>query len=261
MGLDEIIKNYGLDTLNSFSKYPSILTYHSLADKGSLAQYLSEDKSFSEDIFITEKIDGANSRIVFFNNDYLIGSREEFLYAKGDRIMPSTLSIVPTLKPIADKISPLLASDQFYVLYGETYGGNVTAASKQYTVDKSCAFRAFDLINMSLDEVKNILGLGMSKISSWRDHGGQLFVDTASLNTFLEKYSIDSVPHLIEMKGLDFPTTLKETFEWLKQFKSSKAGINHSGVSEGVVVRNKSRNLIRKIRFEDYERTQKRGGF
>ena len=55
---------------------------------------------------------------------------------------------------------------------------------------------------------------------------------------------------------------LKKLLEFLKFFENSKATIDsESGRAEGIVVRTKDRSLIRKIRFEDYERTKKRGGF
>ena len=261
MTLNYFVERYGWNALNSISKYPSILTYHALAGKGALAEQLSEGLRFEQPVVVTEKIDGTNSRIVFFNNDYLIGSREELLYAKGDRIGNLAMNIAETLKPLAEKVAPLLPKDEFYVLYGETYGGVVTAASKQYTSDKTYAFRFFDLIKMPLSAVEDVLGQGASQISSWRDQGGQEFVDNEALNAFAKLHAIPTVPYLLQMDGSELPTTLKETFEWLGQFKNTQAGINHTGTAEGVIVRDNARKLIRKIRFEDYERTKKRGGF
>ena len=56
--------------------------------------------------------------------------------------------------------------------------------------------------------------------------------------------------------------SLSKTYEFLKYFENSKAIIDSElGKAEGIVVRNKDRSLIRKIRFEDYEKTKKRGGF
>lgn len=261
MTLNELIEHYGWDAINSLTKYPSILTYHAIGDKGVLAEQLSEDKPFEGEVLVTEKIDGTNSRIIFFNDDYVIGSREELLYAKGDRIGNPALHIVATVKSLAEQISSTLKQDQLYVLYGETYGGVVTAASKQYTSDKSSAFRVFDLINMPLSEVENVLLQGHAKISGWRDRGGQTFVDSKSLKAFAESYALATVPALMQFNGDDLPRTLKDTFEWLGAFKQTQAGINHAGIAEGVIVRDHARTMIRKIRFEDYERTKKRGKF
>ena len=97
----------GLRKLNSITKYPSVLTYHNLGQRGSLVDSLVEDKCFDKhrSVYITEKIDGTNSRIVFSTNangevdDYIIGSREDFLFAKGDRIVNPALGIVKNMLP------------------------------------------------------------------------------------------------------------------------------------------------------------------
>ena len=60
--INEILtyENDGLRKLNSITKYPSILTYHNLGQRGSLVNSLVEDKHFDKhrSIYITEKIDG-----------------------------------------------------------------------------------------------------------------------------------------------------------------------------------------------------------
>lgn len=261
--LNEIIKKYGIDKLNSLTKYPSILTYHDLGEKGSLKPSLVENKSFKNEnnVYLTEKIDGTNSRIVFWNNDFLIGSRENFLYAKGDRFGDSTLNIVNTIKDIANKISDSIDNNYIYILYGETYGGNVTSASKNYTCDKSYNFRMFDVVIIPIETAVQILTKPIEEISSWREHGGQCFLTVDDIKLFSEKYNIITVPYIKIINGKETPLDLKSTYEWLQEFSITKAGINNTGKTEGVVVRNFNRSLIRKIRFEDYERTQKRGGF
>ena len=57
------------------------------------------------------------------------------------------------------------------------------------------------------------------------------------------------------------PDTLRETYEWLKHFSKSNVVLdeNGSGLSEGVVVRSEDRSYIKKIRFEDYEKTERKG--
>jgi len=77
------IRNADLRKLNSLTRYPSIPTDHVMGEKGRLTDELSEDFS-GEPVYATEKVDGTNSRIVFTpDGSYLIGSREEFLHAKG----------------------------------------------------------------------------------------------------------------------------------------------------------------------------------
>ena len=79
-------KEWDFDKLNSLTKYPSILTYHELGTKGGLKEGLVEGKSFAgQEVYITEKVDGTNGRVVFATNDkgevvdYLLGSRENLL--------------------------------------------------------------------------------------------------------------------------------------------------------------------------------------
>lgn len=72
---------------------------------------------------------------------------------------------------------------------------------------------------------------------------------------FADRMELAVAPLLEVVKGSDFPTSLENTFSFLKQFEHTKVGINISGKSEGIIVRTSDRIQIRKIRFEDYERT------
>lgn len=122
-----------LKKINSLTKYPSILTYHQLGERGRLNDVLTESRGFAEldDVFVYEKVDGENSRIILLKNDnnevdYLIGSREELLYAKGDRIGNPYGNIAEFLKPLAEKVIAdiLLEGDwALTVIYQESYGG------------------------------------------------------------------------------------------------------------------------------------------
>jgi len=257
------LSSFDLQKLNSMTKYPSILTYHELGNKGMLQESLTEDKSFSGDIIVTEKIDGTNGRIIVYNGDYMIGSREDILYAKGDRVVNPALGIVDTLKPLAERLATDFNVDHhMYVVFSEVYGGNITSASKQYTNSKRWSFRTFDLCTIDSGTINSLMLKNRDKIASWRDHEGQYFESERSLQNFVEEYNIERVPYLTLIDGEDIPTKLKDTHEFLKFFINSKAIIDsEKGKSEGIVVRNQDRSLIRKIRFEDYERTEKRGGF
>lgn len=255
---------FDFQKLNSMTKYPSILTYHELGDKGMLQESLSEDKNFKQDdVIITEKVDGTNGRIIIYNNDYMIGSREDILYAKGDRIINPTLGIINTLKQLADQLSFASSNDNhMYIIFSEVYGGNVTKASKEYTNSKTWSYRVFDICIINPEIIENIITIDREKIAQWRDNGGQYFISENEMENFIKKYNIERVPFLSLMDGNDIPITLKDTYEFLKFFNTSKAVIDSDfGKAEGIVVRTKNRSLIRKIRFEDYERTQKRGGF
>lgn len=260
-----------INKLNSITKYPSILTYHNLGPKGSLVNTLVEDKSFGDnDVYITEKIDGTNSRAVIFtdNNgsveDYLIGSREDFIFAMGDRIINPALGIVDNLKPIVDTIALLgekkLQPNSMYCLYGETYGGKINNA-KQYSTQGNYGLRIFDLFILSKNEVEELLDMIIDHIATWRENDGQPFVSVDVLKEFCKQYCLNIVPYITIANGTEIPLTLQEVWNWLQQYENSNATIDDTGngKSEGVVVRFADRSFIRKIRFEDYNRTKKIG--
>jgi hypothetical protein len=250
-----------LRKLNSITKYPSILTYHEMGERGRLNETLSEGKLFEDNIYVYEKVDGENSRIILLNTgyeaDYLIGSREELLYAKGDRIGNPYGNIAEFLKPIADELA-----DDFFnnrnlaltVVYQESYGGK-TKASKNYTSSNAQGYRVFDMFSLTHEELNKLMGMDIREIASWRDHGGQPFYSEINKEEFILKWGLDSAPLLDIIDGL--PTSIETTYEVLKQFPTTHVGIDAMGKSEGIIVRNQDRSLIRKIRFEDYERTLK----
>lgn len=276
--LNRLMNNHGLQKVNSATKYPSILTYHNLGERGTLVDSLVEDKSFVDidEVFITEKVDGTNSRIVFTTNDkgyiedYFIGSREDILFACEDRIINPILGIVNTIKPIADTLKENSTNDNrketfipnsIYAFYGETFGGNINGF-KQYTSHKTFGYRMFDMWHMSIKEFESFISIHEpAEIASWREHGGQPFVSVNEIQEFTVAELFTTVPYVSIINGTEIPTTLKETYEWLLDFEESRVILDKDymgkGRSEGVVVRNASRSLIRKIRFEDYEKTMR----
>ncbi|MGC5326881.1 RNA ligase family protein [Brevibacillus sp. SYSU BS000544] len=253
-----------LKKINSLTKYPSILTYHSLGDRGRLREELSQDKGFnySDEIYVYEKVDGENSRIVLFKNyyneiDYLIGSREELLYAKGDRIGNPYGNIAEFLKPLADKLQEEIFPKGDWaltVIYQESYGGKTKAASN-YTNKKTQGYRVFDVFSLNQVELDNLMKLPLEKIAEWREHGKQPFYSEVEKMSFIDSHELAYAPLLETVYGEYFPKSLDETFDFLKQFEKTKVGIDSSGKSEGIIVRTSDRKQIRKIRFEDYERT------
>ena len=264
--IDQLIMRYGIEKINSMTKYPSILTYHNLGDRGSLLDTLVDDKDFSafEDVYVTEKIDGTNTRIIFSEGDYIIGSRDDFLHAKGDRIINPTMSIVETVSPIAERIKDSIYTDTgIFVVYGEVYGGNVGQNNKQYTCDRAkIGFRMFDVTYISNRDAVSVLGMDIERIASWRDHGGQNFKAASDIIEYSERLNVQSVPYVEIINGNTIPKSLSETYKWLTKYESTNAVIcGDPGKAEGVVLRSADRSLIRKVRFEDYERTKKRGLF
>ena len=239
-----------LEKLNSMTKYPSIPTYHKLGDKGILQ---NETIEFKEKIILTEKVDGVNCRIILLPNGfYLLGSREELLYAKGDMIGNPTLGIVDALKGIAANLPHV---QHLTVLYLELYGGKVTRASKNYTDSQQVSHRLFDIA--IFPDAEELYSKSPEQLASWRNHGGQTFLEENELTIKANLLRLELTPRIIELKSL--PTDIKETHELLKQLAYSSQVVldKAEGKSEGVVARTPTRNTIAKLRFEDYEKNNR----
>lgn len=249
-----------LARLNSATKYPSILTYHALGEKGRLVPELTVE--FSDSVYVTEKIDGTNARIIVPPAGFdgvIIGSREELLHHTDDLIRNPSQSIVSTLYKIfqcgAEPLSVAHSSSYVTVIYGEVYGGKVTAGSKQYTSTGETGFRVFDIATIPPE----VLGLPIDRIAAWRDRGGQDFVDVDELESLASKAGFTPVP-ILSMPTL--PVDIQETLSWLETSAARSLAPLDEGAgrrAEGVVVRSGDRSSIAKIRFEDYRRTLKAG--
>jgi hypothetical protein len=264
MTINEIIEKNGVDFLNTLTKYLSILTYHELGDNGVLNDIFSENCIFpdKEICIISEKIDGTNTRIISYNDDFIIGSREQLLYAKNDRFADPAQNIVKAVKDIAYKINNYLGKDNmFHVVFGETYGGAVTSGSKNYTTDKTLGFRVFDKLSFTDSELMELMKKDIRMISEEREKLCYQFYEISKLKEFCQSVNIMTVEYIDHIIGSKMPRSLKETFDWLQQYRKSVSGINNNGNSEGVVVRTQDRKIIRKLRFEDYERTRRKGRF
>lgn len=253
-----------LAKLNSATKYPSILTYHEMGDRGRLNPKVQVPFVEGMELFISEKVDGTNARIILppesnrivhggLYRKYLIGSREELLTADQDLVFAPDYGIVEALRPIADALPA--GEGLIQVFFFEVFGGNLPA-SKQYSDVKQISVRLFDEASILVETLE----MPIEKIAAWRDAGGQMFKPHDTLNELLQRIkekhglSLARVPDLGRVTSL--PTSIEETYEWLKQH--SKSGCDLGGgksQAEGVVVRTWDRKLIAKLRFEDYERT------
>lgn len=249
------------------TKYPEIKTYHKMGDKGRLQPELSIDLAPDKTYYVSEKIDGTNTRMIFIveqgdcHIDWFIGSREELFTAKDDRIYNPNLDVVDNLlettKSIADKIfcRPNDFPDGVYTIYSELYGGKLPA-TKQYTAFKEYAIRVFDIAYMSINKFHELSELPRDQIAIWRQNKGQTFIGTTYLDEICNFLGLTHVPFLDAINGHELPIDIQGTYKFLQSYLKSKAGINYEGgMSEGVVIRSVGRKHIVKLRFEDYERT------
>lgn len=276
----------GVDKLNTLTKYPSILTYHELGERGRLNEVLNnvqpnEELKELEVVFVTEKIDGTNFRIIVNKNGYIIGSREHLLHAKEDLIIsdPWVNAAIPYAERLLSIVKGFdtkqevnigldINEDTVFVFYGELYGANIGRAARNYTDDKDVFnFRLFDIAyinNLSdiliscknIDEVHNIRENERKFFSVFE----QVWFDNLNISTSLnEDKLIQFVPFLASRFWTQIPKTLEGIYEFLKKFDTTKVAIGEkeAGRSEGIVIRSDDRRFIRKVRFEDYERTFK----
>lgn len=256
MTLYQLINEYGKEKINTLTKYPSILTLHQLGEKGVLTDDLTTDIE-GETLYATEKIDGTNVRLVCYGHEFLIGSRKEILHYSGDLYWSESMGIVDT---IFDLKVPFMKANKLMVIYGELFGGKITAKSKNYGKDKH-GFRVFDIVVFD-DEQKliDLLQSDLSTISRWREHQegtslkyGQNFLDIDTLKEFpynlapSVEFNLDSFDHETVLKAME--ESIPETKVALSESAQMKP--------EGLILRTHDRSKIVKIRFEDYYRTLK----
>lgn len=245
----------GLARLNSATQYPSIPTYHAM-DRGRLTEQVQVPFDEAGGVEVYEKIDGTNTRLIFPpDGDFpLIGSRTELLTFLPDLVRNPSQGIVDTVRDVAARLHDTgdLVDYCWTVVYGEVYGGRVGQHARQYTTDvTTTGFRVFDIGHVAI----TMLDRSREEIASWRDNGGQQFLDTRDLAEFAGALSLPTVPLLAESEPP--PVELSETWEWLRRMSTTSLATlteGAGGASEGVVVRTTDRRRIAKIRHEDYRK-------
>lgn len=252
--LKKLIQQYGKNKVNTLTKYPSILTLHRLGEKGILKDELSTPIE-NEVLYATEKIDGTNVRIICYGDEFLIGSREFVLHHSADLYFDPASGIVEGIKKLLPQISK---TDSLTVVYGEYYGGKISANSKWYGQDK-VGFRVFDVA--VIDDL-SLLESPINDISNWREREfpigivyGQKFLTRQEMISLLPDYEFVPI--------LDFDLTDLSHHGILNSLKEhvpkTQVALSENAIlkAEGIILRNEQRTKIVKVRFEDYERTLK----
>lgn len=241
-----------LDHINSMTKYPSIPTYHALGAKG----ILQEDgyTKFVGTVIGTEKVNGTNVRLIIFpDGDWIIGSREELLCARGDRVPNPTLGIVNTMKDVAERLAREWHAIPT-VYYCEAYGKGIDGA-KEYA-KSATDYKLFDIAIFPYYE--ELLFWTRDRLASWREHEGQQYLDEEGFLNAATKRNLMMVPRLFTIAAEAMPVKIQDTRDFIQQAapRTRVALDKEPGKAEGVVVRTtgETRQLA-KIRFEDYDRT------
>lgn len=254
--LKELIIKYGKDKINTLTKYPSILTLHKFGERGKFTDDFTTDIS-SETLYASEKIDGTNVRIVCFGNEFLVGSRNNILHYSEDYYWDEAQSIVEQFYALK---MPTLSTTKLTIIFGELFGGKVSANSKDYGKDKH-GFRVFDVAEIS---DLSILEKSIDEISAWRESSKDSAVDESlvygqEFKTLdeLKAFGFDLVPQIpFELTDFNHETILAALEKYLPATNVALSESAKLG-TEGVVLRNNDRSKIVKLRFEDYIRTLK----
>lgn len=247
-----------LVALNSMTKFPPIATHHELDPKN--GGLLERPVVYPGEVVATEKIDGTNGRLIMTpDGNYVIGSREELLYARGDLIGNPALGIAAALKPIGERLAARAPDGAIRVYYMEVFGGKITGASKQYTSTAAVATRLFDCVEMA--DYAAILVRTPADIALWREAAGQRFLGEAELATRAAEDGLSLAPRLFTMRGDELPTGIEAMSVFLRErLLRTTVALDEAagGRPEGLVLRAPDRSVISKARIEDYDRTMRR---
>lgn len=255
------IHSVDLDTLDSMTKYPSIPTYHDLDPSNGTLRETGLREKFSGAVVITEKVDGTNGRVIFLpDGSYVIGSREELLYASGDVVHNPKQGIVDALRPVAERAKrPLVSSTHISVAFLEVYGGQkITAGSKHYTGTGQVGVRLFDVLTVPAGTWPEVLSWPVERIAFWRERGGQQFGWEGDLHDAAAALDVPLVPRLGTVNADELPVSVDDAHQWLKGLlPTTTVALDDAakGEAEGVVLRSLDRAAIAKVRFQNYRRT------
>ncbi len=252
------VRTADLRALNSLTKYPSIPTYHELDPRnGGLTE---QPVAFTGPVVATEKVDGTNSRIILLpGGGYLLGSREELLYYRGDLISNPSQGIVEHLRPLADTLADHAGDDSVRVYYLELYGGKIGAHAKQYSTRGTVGLRLFDVA--TVPDLTAKLAWAPERIAAWRDGQGQTFAAEDELGAAAGAAGVVLTPRLGTLDASALPREVEKMSVFLtEQLPATRVALDESGQgrAEGIVLRSPDRSVIAKARFQDYERTLRR---
>jgi hypothetical protein len=205
-------------------------------------------------------VHNSNARILLLpDGGYLLGSREELLYADGDLIGNPALGIVDSLRPVADALRGNGEADAVRVFYMELYGGKIGGQAKNYSTSGAVGWRLFDVAHVG--DLAERLTWSPERISGWRDGGGQAFAGEDELRATAARAGFELTPRLATLDGASLPASVAGMHEFLvARLPRTLVALDETGkgLPEGIVLRTPDRAVIAKARFQDYERTLKR---
>jgi len=278
--LKELIQRFGHDKVNALTKYPHIPNFHMMGLNGVLTPRVQVPLLTSGIALlpgynlyrIVEKIDGVHVRILIYNDEFIIGSRDTLHYHNHDIFYNPDQKIVDAVLRM-DKPLPLW--NGFMVIYGELFGRyigkngfeyckNINSVKHDEEID-TVGFRVFD-IGCFYREHLNLLYKTQEDIASWREAE-----KCEQLNPFIRRdddkdiaIPFEYVPEIKVDENLKFKilSLQNKSFEEILQFMETilpRSTVclddNAQGKPEGIIIRDNSRNRIAKLHFQDYKFT------
>lgn len=248
-----------LAALDSATKYPSIPTWHVIGERGMLGQATTTSFTAGETVYITEKVDGTNSRVVIApgGGDYVTGTRDIFLHARGDRLpnqVPVNRVVVDALAEAAEALAKQWQGSDALVVFCEVYGAGIGRNWTDYAAAKDqVGVRMFDTATIDPE----VLGWDRERIALWRERGGQRFAP-ACLDLPVQ-VGLERVPDLAVVEGDMIPTGREAMEAWMRELlPGTQAGLGDGkGGAEGIVMRTADRSKIVKARFAEYAKTRR----
>jgi hypothetical protein len=223
---------------------------------------------FDAPVFVSEKVDGTNARIIVdADGDWIIGSRENLLGARGDRICDPSMGIVAALRDFADQAEESESpSDELLVLYVEVYGHKIGGAAKGYTNSGRVGFRIFDAAIFHRTPMSVLRAMEPAALSAWRESGEMPFMEDGALAVLAKQIGVERTPVLAGgVPASTLPVSHAECIAYLADLGATQChlderpGVGMLAAMEGVVVRTADRRQIAKLRVEDYTRALRAG--
>jgi hypothetical protein len=254
---------FTLAKLDTATKYPSIETYHKLGERGRLLDELNHQWPDDEIVHVSEKIDGMNGRLIFLpgrNAPWIAGTRDQLVAASSDVIWDNAQGVAGALLgPNAPKpwMLPnyILEDSYVFVTYFEVYGHKSTPHWNEYSPDgREPMIRLFDAQFFQQDWLQNFKSV--EDVARSRDSDGGIWFVKDMLENLAEALNVRCVPDLWTGPGADLPKDVLNMDRFMFGLgRDTKAGVNGSGRSEGIVLRTAGRKVIAKARRQSYDKT------
>ncbi len=190
-----------------FFKYPSIENHYQKKFLYHVLKTLPKDTTF----YITEKIHGANFSIYISKDDIKFASRNEFLK---DKEFYDYKEVVTKYQDCFDIIQTNIEEDEYYIVYGELFGGNI---QKECYYKDEQDFVCFDIAIVKEDKVK--------------------FLD---INDCIKKCNLLRLPYL----PILFSGTLNDCLQYNNTF-ITKLNLETGSECEGIIIRPNQDSYLR----------------